>query len=108
MLCKLAELYCIFTDYLLGRDEQKEMIPRTDDIIPIQTLRTLIGKPEWNASRGWSLVNSEQDYVIFMDSTKVILAEAMNMRTMAQAFSIDNSPTTKPIPLDDVRKHESL
>ena len=45
MLCKLADLYCVSTDYLLGRDGQVDTIPRTDDIIPVQTLRTLNGKP---------------------------------------------------------------
>ena len=27
MLCKLADLYCVSTDYLLGRDEQHESLP---------------------------------------------------------------------------------
>ena len=31
-LCKLADLYCVSTDYLLGRDEQVESIPRKEDI----------------------------------------------------------------------------
>lgn len=108
MLCKLADLYCVSTDFLLGRNEQADSIPRTDDIIPVETLRTLNGKPVWDESRGWGIVNGIQDYVIFMDGTRVILAEAMNLRAMAPAFSMGYSPASKPISYEDLKKYEAL
>ena len=40
-LCKLADLYCVSTDYLLGRDEPMESIPRKEDVIATETLRAL-------------------------------------------------------------------
>ena len=48
--------------------------PRKDDILAPQTLRLLNGKPVWDESRGWGIVNAVQDYVIFMDGTRLILA----------------------------------
>ena len=108
MLCKLADLYCVSTDYLLGRDEQIDWIPRTGEIIPLQTLRTLNGKPVWDKSRGWGIVNGVQDYVIFMDGTKVILAEAMNLHTTTPAFTTGYSPTSKPISHDDLKNYQTL
>ena len=96
-LCKLADLYCISTDYLLGRDDPVESIPRNDEIITIETLRALNGKPVWDEKRGWGIVNGVHDYVIFMDGSKMVLAEAMNLRAMAPAYSMGYSPTTKPI-----------
>ena len=108
MLCKLADLYCVSTDYLLGRDEQLESIPRNGDILPPETLRLLNGKPVWDESRGWGIVNAVQDYVIFMDGTRLILAEAMNLRAMAPAYAIGYSPAAKPISHEDLSKHQEL
>ena len=108
MLCKLADLYCVSTDYLLGRDEQVDTIPRTDDIIPVQMLRTLNGKPVWDESRGWGIVNGIQDYVIFKDGTRVILAEAMNLHVMTPAFTIGYSPAAKPISYEDLKNYQML
>ncbi len=108
MLCKLANLYCVSTDYLLGRDEQIDWIPRTDESIPRQTLRTLNGKPVWDESRGWGIVNGVQDYMIFMDGTRVILAEAMNLHKMTPAFTTGYSPVAKPISHDDLKNYQMI
>lgn len=108
MLCKLADLYCVSTDYLLGRDVQVESLPRNDEILPPQTLRLLNGKPVWDESLGWGIVNAVQDYVIFMDGTRLILAEAMNLRAMAPAYAIGYSPAAKPISHEDLSKYRNL
>ena len=108
MLCKLAELYCVTTDYLLGRDAMVDSIPCTDEIIPTLTLRALNGKPVWDESRGWGIVNAVQDYVIFMDGTRLILAEAMNLRAMVPAYIMGYSPAAKPISHEDLSKHQEL
>lgn len=108
MLCKLADLYCVSTDYLLGRDEPVESIPRNEEIISVDTLRALNGKPVWDEIRGWGIVNGVQDYVIFMDGSKIVLAEAMNLRAMAPAFSMGYSPATKPISYDNLKQYKSL
>ena len=108
MLCKLADLYCVSTDYLLGRDEQHESLPRNEEILAPQTLRLLNGKPVWDESRGWGIVNAVQDYVIFMDGTRLILAEAMNLRAMVPAYVMGYSPAGKPISHEDLSKHQEL
>ena len=108
MLCKLADLYCVSTDYLLGRDEQHESLPRKDEILATQTLRLLNGKPVWNESRGWGIINAVNDYVIFMDGTRLILAEVMNLRAMAPAYAMGYSPAAKPISHEDLSKHQEL
>ena len=47
-ICKLADLYCVSTDYLLGRDEPMESIPRKEDVIVTEALRALNRKPVWH------------------------------------------------------------
>ena len=97
MLCKLADLYCVSTDYLLGRENPDDYIPKNNEIIAVESLRALNGKPVWDENRGWGIVNGVQDYVIFMDGSRIVLAEAMNLRAMAPAYSMGYSPTAKPI-----------
>ena len=108
MLCKLADLYCVSTDYLLGRENPDDYIPKNNEIIAVESLRALNGKPVWDENRGWGIVNGVQDYVIFMDGFKIVLAEAMNLRAMAPAYSMGYSPTTKPISHEDLSKYKSI
>ena len=108
ILCKLADLYCVSTDYLLGREELKQTVEINDDIISLETLQCMNGKPVWDNTRGWGIVNSVLDYVIFLDGSKIILAEAMNLRAMAPAFTMGYSPTTKPISHEDLSKYKSI
>lgn len=108
MLCKLADLYCVSTDYLLGRENPDDYIPKKNEIIAVESLRALNGKPVWDENRGWGIVNGVQDYVIFMDGSKIVLAEAMNLRAMAPAYSMGYSPTDKPISHEDLSKYKSL
>ena len=108
MLCKLADLYCVSTDYLLGRENPDDYIPKNNEIIAVESLRALNGKPVWDENRGWGIVNGVQDYVIFMDGSKIVLAEAMNLRAMASAYSMGYSPTAKPISHEDLSKYKSI
>ena len=53
-------------------------------------------------------MNGVQDYVIFMDGTKIVLAEAMSLRAMAPAFSMGYYPAAKPISHKDLGKYKSI
>ena len=108
MLCKLADLYCVSTDYLLGRENPDDYIPKNNEIIAVESLRALNGKPVWDENRGWGIVNGVQDYVIFMDGSKLVLAEAMNLRAMAPAYSMGYSPAAKPISHEDLGKYKTI
>lgn len=107
-LCKLADLYGVSLDYLVGREAADPGMPVQADLIPVETLPFMHGKPVWDEDRGWGIVNSALDYVIFMDGTKLVLAEAMNLQAMAPAFSMGYSPAAKPISYDDLKKYKSL
>ena len=107
-LCKLADLYCVSTDYLLGRDDLIESTPKNSGYLTIEMMRALNGKPVWDERNGWGIVNGVQDYVIFMDGSRIVLAEAMNLRAMAPAYSMGYSPTAKPISHEDLSKYKSI
>ena len=107
-LCKLADFYGVSVDYLLGREATIPGYPVIDEAISPDTLPCLHGKPVWDESRGWGIVNAALDYVIFMDGSKIVLAEAMNLRAMAPAFAMGYSPATRPISHEDLIKLKSI
>lgn len=107
-LCKLADLYGVSIDYLVGRESADPGVPVKADVIPPDTLPFMHGKPVWDEAHGWGVVNAALDYVIFMDGSKIVLAEAMNLRAMTPAFSMGYSPTTKPISYEDLKKYQAL
>ena len=43
-----------------------------------------------------------------MDGSKIVLAEAMNLRAMAPAYSMGYSPATKPISHEDLGKYRAI
>ena len=107
-LCKLADFYGVTVDFLLGREVPNLGYLIKEEKIPSETLPYMHGKPVWDESRGWGIINSALDYVIFMDGSKIMLAEAMNLRAMTPAFSMGYSPTTKPISYEDLKKYKSI
>ena len=107
-LCKLADLYGVSIDYLVGRESADPGVPVKADIIPADTLPFMHVKPVWDEARGWGVVNAALDYVIFMDGSKIVLAEAMNLRAMTPAYSMGYFPTTKPISYEDINKYKTL
>ena len=107
-LCKLADLYGVSIDYLVGRESADPSLPVQDQTISSEALRFFHGHPVWDESKGWGIVNTVLDYVIFMDGSKVVLSEAMNLRAMTPAFSVGYSPASKPIAYDDLSKYQSL
>ena len=107
-LYKLADLYSVSVDYLLGREPADPGVPVTNEVIPAKTLPFLHGKPVWDDKKGWGIVNATLDYVIFMDGSKIVLAEAMNLRAMTLAFSMGYSPAAKPISHEDLGKYKCI
>ncbi len=107
-LCKLADLYCVSVDYLLCREPANPGVPVRDEVIPPDTLPFLHAKPVWDENRGWGIVNAALDYVIFMDGSRIVLAEARNLRAMMPAFSMGYSPASKPISFNQLSNFESL
>lgn len=108
MLCKLADLYCVSVDYLLNRETVSSVLPVQDAPVPTETLPFMHGKPVWDEKRGWGIVNAALDYVIFMDGSRIVLAQAMNLHALPPAFSMGYSPTTTPIPHEDLKNYQSL
>lgn len=63
ILCKLADLYNVSVDYLVGIEPADPGLPIQADTIPTEALPFLHGKPVWDEVRSWGIVNAALDYV---------------------------------------------
>ncbi len=73
-LIKMADIYGVTTDYLLGRDDQ--LTPDPDLQISHETLMALDGKPVWASRYGWALVNAAEAQLTFSDGHTLPFADA--------------------------------
>lgn len=85
----LAELYNVSTDYLLGLDSQTDFDSKPEsELISIQALRVFHGKPVWEKSRGWGLVNAIQEIIIFSTGDSIPFDQAGTLYTLPPAFTV--------------------
>ena len=70
-LYKLADLYGVTIDYLLGRSSDLGNMITSTEILDASTLPALHGKPVWVSEFGWGIVNSIQKHVAFMESRTI-------------------------------------
>lgn len=64
MLLRMADLYKVPTDFLLGRGTAQE---NEKTAVSFSQLPLLSGQPVWVEQKGWGLVNSEKHCLVFSD-----------------------------------------
>ena len=103
---KMADLYQVTTDYLLGRPEPFSSNPSTE--LSPDLIKIFDGRPAWSDRFGWVLVNGPDCMVITNDGTKVTLDVAAPLRAAPLHFATAGLPETNPIPLSEVSHHERV
>ena len=81
-LCKLADLYGVTIDYLLGRSSDTGITYTPAEIVDASTLPALHGKPVWASGFGWGIVNSIQKHVVFMEGITVPFDELQGLSVL--------------------------
>lgn len=107
-LCRLADLYGVTVDYLLGRSDPRKAADMQTETLNSTSLPILHGKPVWLQEHGWGIVNSIQGYIIFMDGSKISFDEASEVRSFPPAFTIGYYPLSKPIAHSDLKKYDQI
>lgn len=104
---RMADLYGVTTDFLLGRNLSGELTATesvSSDILPL-----LNGKPVWVKDKGWALVNAPKKDVVFSDGSTMYIIEAMSAATlMPKRYSSPELPDKKPIPFDELQQHTTV
>ncbi len=95
MVVKMAELYGVTTDYLLGRNT--EFTPGRTSPIPSEILPTLDGKPVWIPEHGWALVNGTSNSLLFADGKHISFEEVKSQQLGPELFADFPAPSSIPI-----------
>lgn len=103
---KMAELYGVTTDYLLGRDI--ELSTERTAPIPIEILPTLDGKPVWIPEQGWALVNGTTNSLVFADGTHISFSEVKSQQLEPEMFAESFSPSSPPILFANLSNYDSI
>ena len=103
---KMANLYQVTTDYLLGRPEPFSSDPSIE--ITPDLIRIFDGRPAWSDRFGWVLVNGPDCMVTKSDGTKVTIEVAGPLRAAPLHFATPGLPDNNPIPLSELSHHERV
>lgn len=97
---KMADLYHVSADFLLGRTE----ITRPDDLEPIsgQLLPVMNRKPVWTETHGWALVSSDGESLILSDGNCIPFSDAGNVFIKSRRYAESPVPTETPLDRADL------
>lgn len=101
----MAELYNVSTDYLLGKDLQTSI--EDTHVVPHNTITLYHGRPVWVDGRGWALVNSIEQALIFTDGHKELYTD-FTLLVAAPEFAEAQLPASKHLSKEEVTNSESV
>ena len=107
-ISRLADLYGVTVDYLLGRDIASNNVMMSTEVLDTSTLSILHGKPVWNSEHGWGIVNAIQKKVVFMEGQAVPFGELKNLRVLPPAFTVGYHPHGMPIVRENLKCYTQL
>lgn len=93
---KMAELYGVSTDFLLGRsiDEHSPSNPLSPE-----QLQLMNGKPVWSSAHGWMLVDSTYQHLILNNGSKMPFADAgelfISQTLFSELFAFSEQPVLR-------------
>ena len=105
---RLADLYGVTVDYLLGRVNVPGNIVIPTERLDTSTLPILHGKPVWDPKYGWGIVNAIQKNVVFMEGQKIPFEELNGLSVLPPAFTVGYHPYGSPVAHEDLKKYTQL
>lgn len=103
---KMATLYGVTTDYLLGLDDTVSVMPGQP--ISVQCIKLFHEKPVWSSAHGWMLVNAINETLCTADGNTLSFTEAGKLFTAAAPFAEAVYPSKNPLPVTTLAEHTLL
>lgn len=103
---KMADLYGVTTDYLLGRIPVE--MPTPTDPIPAESLPIFHGRPLWSAKYGWMLVNAAERTFTMPDGNSIPFEDVGVVLAVPPVFADAEPPHSKPLTMDMVINSERV
>ena len=107
-ISRLADLYGVTVDYLLGRDIGSSNVMMSTEVLDSSTLPILHGKPVWDSEHGWGIVNAIQKNVVFMAGQAIPFEELQNLRVLPPAFTVGYHPHGAPVARENLKDYTQL
>ena len=107
-ISRLADLYGVTVDYLLGRDIGSSNVMMSAEVLDASTLPILHGKPVWDSEHGWGIVNAIQKNVVFMAEQAIPFGELQNLRGLPPAFTVGYHPHGAPVARENLKDYTQL
>jgi transcriptional regulator with XRE-family HTH domain len=101
----MAKLYNVSVDYLIGNDIQ----PNVDTLTPIAKDSIVLyhGRPVWVDGKGWALVNTIENVLIFFDGHKELFTDC-NLLVCSPRFTEVELPASIPLTTKEITNSESV
>lgn len=97
---KMADLYSVTTDYLLGRPDVPSHNP-SQPVTPL-LLKIMNGHPVWSPVHGWMLVNSTGQHLLCADGTSIPFSDADDIFITPKSFSGTFPYPDQPLSQDEL------
>ena len=97
---KMADLYHVSTDFLLGRSEISQ--PGALEPISSRLILVLNGKPVWTESYGWALVNADGASLILPNGNSIPFSDAGKVYIKPPKYAESTTPSEAPLDRDDL------
>ena len=107
-ILKMADLYKVSTDYLLGNNIEKDNVKKSNEEIPHQNLRIMHGQPVWSSEYGWMLVDSINNCLVAPDEIRVPFEEIKKVYFKISDVWEGKIPTTEPISLRGLKEYDKV
>lgn len=106
-LIKLAKIYDVTTDYLLGHD-LLTFSEASVKLIPQSSIPIYHKCPVWIQSIGWALVNASEESFILPDNRTVSFADNLEVYTIPTHYEKSSLPDEYPLKRDEINNFESV
>ena len=107
-ILKMADLYKVSTDYLLGNNIEKDNVKKSNEEIPHQNLRIMHGQPVWSSEYGWMLVDSINNCLVAPDEIRLPFEEIKKVFFKVYDALEGTIPKTEPISMYRLREYDKV
>ena len=103
---RMADLYGVSTDYLLGRAEPDACAPTVP--IPQAALPIFHGRPVWSADHGWMLVNAASRMLLCLDGQMLSFGNICQLYASPLLFAESTLPSGEPLERAEVASRQRV
>ncbi len=103
---KMAELYHVSVDYLLGYDSFELLSVK--ERIPKESVPLFHAKPVWVPEKGWALVNTQENILVYADETHEKIGDDTELYFAPPPYAEKIPPTAEPLLLSAICEHETV